>query len=109
MSVKLCVGCQEVKPLETGYYRAGNVSWQKNCKICHNKKRSVKIYVRRPKGFAKLPEETKANIIYDIHVKVNYRDISTKYNIKYPTLLSWKRKGLISTYIEPPVPTPLVD
>jgi hypothetical protein len=103
--VKLCCDCNEVKLLETGYYRAGK-SWQKRCKLCHNKgrydyKMSMKNYVPSPKGFTKLTEDTQKKIIYDIYVKINYKKIAIKYNLKYPTLLSWKRKGLIPQYVEP--------
>ena len=97
-SVKLCTKCQTVKPLIGGFYKAGP-SWQKLCKICHNRKRTeyrlqATRYTPKLKGFNKLPLETQNKIKYDIHIKISYKKISTKYNIKYPTLLSWKRKGI---------------
>mgnify|MGYP001563671381 CR=1 FL=1 len=95
---KYCKMCEEVKPLEGGFYKAG-VSYQKYCIPCHNKKRyeyaHTYKYVKKPKGFQKLPEDTRKKILYDISVKINYKDISKKYNINYITLCSWKRKGLI--------------
>lgn len=105
MSVKLCKGCEQVKPLEGGFYKAGK-SWQKYCKMCHNKKRyefkmTPKKYTPRPKGFMKLPKETQDKIIYDTYVKVNYKEIAKKYKLSYYTLMSWKKKGLIPEY-EPP-------
>jgi len=89
--VKLCVGCQEVKPLSTGYYKAG-VSWQKRCKKCYLVK--TKKYIKKPQGFYKLDKEIQEKIKYDIYVRVNYKEIAKKYNIKYPTLLNWKLKGI---------------
>jgi len=105
MEVKLCKLCNEVKDLETGYYKAGG-SYQKYCKPCHNKKRyeykmTPSKYVKKLKGFSKLPAETQEKIIYDIYVKIQYKEIAKKYGIKYQTLLCWKRKGLIPNY-EPP-------
>lgn len=95
---KLCKNCNEVKNLEGGFYRAGN-SWQKYCIPCHNSKRCnyshVYKYEKRPKGFSKLPEDIRNKILYDISVRINYKEISEKYNLKYKTLLSWKKKGLL--------------
>ena len=105
-SVKLCVKCQKVKPLEGGYYKAGK-SWQKYCKICHNERRveygSTKIYKPKPTGFKKLPEELQKKIIYDVYVRVNFKDIWRKYKNDYPqlkhqTLLRWNRLNQISPY-----------
>lgn len=95
---KLCLMCNEVKNLESGFYRAG-VTYQKYCKPCHNanrKKYTIKYnYVKKnnPKGFAKLPEDIRKKILYDISVRINYKEIAKKYNLNYKTLLSWKRKG----------------
>lgn len=96
--IKLCQKCQQVKNLEIGFYKAGN-SWQKLCKICHNEKRCEYSqsynYKKRSKGFEKLPEEVRKNILYDISVRINYKNIAKKYNLNYQTLSIWKRKGLI--------------
>lgn len=95
---KLCRKCNEVKDLEGGFYRAGK-SYQKYCIPCHNVKRYDYAhnykYEKRPKGFSKLPEDIRKKILYDISVRINYKEIAEKYNIKYTTLLSWKRKGLL--------------
>ena len=97
--MKLCSQCSKVKPLIGGFYKAG-ASWQKYCIPCHNKRRceydaSNKEYIKVLKGFAKLDEELRKKILYDISVRINYRDIAKKYNLKYQTLLNWKRKDLI--------------
>jgi len=98
MKKKLCKNCNEVKILEEGFYRAGG-SWQKYCIPCHNSKRCeygrTYKYVKRPKGFEKLPEDLRNKILFDISVRITYKEISQKYNIKYKTLLSWKKKGLL--------------
>lgn len=107
--VKLCTKCDTVKDLEGGFYKAGK-SWQKYCKICHNKRRSDysnnKVYKPRPTGFAKLPAELQKQIIYDIHVRLNFKDICRKHTPKYPTLkhqtlLRWAKLGQIPKYVEP--------
>jgi hypothetical protein len=108
IKVKLCCGCKKVKPLEGSYYRAGSKSYQKRCKICHNKKRSDYIfkrkeYIPRPTGFKKLPEELRHKIIYDIYVNMTMKDIWRKFKEEYPplshqSLLRWKREGQIQEY-----------
>ena len=40
MNVKLCVKCNQVKPLDKCFYKAGGISFQKYCKRCHNTRRS---------------------------------------------------------------------
>lgn len=107
MSVKFCVGCQKVKPLETDYYKAV-IGYQKRCKICHNKKRKEypnirKPYIPKKNGFQKLPEELQEKIKYDIYVQINFKDIWLKYKdeypmLKYQTMLRWNRKGKIPEY-----------
>jgi len=106
-AVKLCIRCNSVKSLEINFYRAGP-SWQKLCKICHNERRLeykfTRAYVIRPTGFKKLPEELRKKIIYDVYVRLNYRDICRKYKdeyknlLKYQTLLRWANSGQIPKY-----------
>lgn len=106
--VKLCVKCNKVKPLEGGYYKAGK-SWQKLCKICHNERRveykTSRNYIMKPTGFKKLPEELQKKIIYDVYVRVNYKDICRKYEkeynnvLKHQTLLRWARLNQIPKYV----------
>jgi hypothetical protein len=98
IQMKYCSKCEQVKPLEVGFYKAG-ISWQKYCIPCHNKKRCeykhTYKYQKVPKGFQKLPEDIREKILYDISVRINYKDIANKYNLNYQTLCIWKRKGLI--------------
>lgn len=95
---KLCRKCNKVKNLEGGFYRAG-ISYQKYCIPCHNAKRydytQTYKYEKRPKGFEKLSEDLREKILYDISIRINYKEIAEKYGLKYTTLLSWKRKGLL--------------
>lgn len=96
--MKLCEECNTVKDMEKDYYKAG-LSYQRLCKPCHNQMRrkykvSNKPYVPKPTGFDKLNEDMKKSILYDISVKVNYKKIAQKYDIKYSTLCYWKRKGM---------------
>ena len=107
--VKLCVGCQQVKPLEGGYYKTKNC-WHKYCKKCHNAKRndyppSKYTYIRKPTGFKKLDEELQKKIIYDLYVGINFKDIYRKYketypNLKYHSLIRWDRLNQIPEYSE---------
>jgi hypothetical protein len=96
--VKMCSNCQVAKNLEEDFYKAGK-SWQRYCKPCHNARRldyprQKAKRVLKLKGFAKLSEEIQNNIKYDIYVRIAFTDIARKYDIKYSTLLSWKRKGI---------------
>jgi hypothetical protein len=105
--VKYCVDCKKVKTLAGGFYKAGK-SYQKRCILCHNAKRCEysfnKNYIKKPTGYMKLDEDLRKKIEYDIYVRINFKDIYTKYQaygIKYQTLLMWNRKGQIKTYEEP--------
>ena len=95
---KLCRMCDKVKDLEGGFYKAGN-SYQRNCIPCHNIKRYDYAhkykYTKKVKGFQKLPEDIRKKILYDISIKLTYKEIADKYKIKYTTLLSWKKKNLL--------------
>ena len=104
--MKYCCKCEKVKELKGGFYKAGN-SWQKLCKICHNERRieyaQNNMYKPRPVGFKKLPEDLQKKIIYDIYVRINFKDIYNKYKDEYPqikhqTLLKWNREKQIPTY-----------
>lgn len=107
-NVKLCSGCNVVRDLETEFYRsgAGSKYFQKLCKECHNRKRieypfSKAKYKKKDKGFAKLPKETQAKIIYGRYVKVHLKKLAQDLNLNYQTLCVWSRKGLIPEYNEP--------
>lgn len=95
---KLCRMCNTVKELDEEFYKAGK-SYQKYCIPCHNLKRydypHKYSYKKKPKGFLKLDEELRKKILYDISIRICYKEIAEKYNLKYTTLLSWKRKGQI--------------
>jgi len=102
MTSKLCVGCNVIKPLETGYYRAGSVSYQKLCKPCHNAKRTTDRRVKRAtnptvykkRGFAKLDASIQTKIKNDLKKNIPKKQVAQKYGIKYATLCLWVRKGL---------------
>lgn len=103
MSVKLCSKCETTKPLIGGYYKAGN-SWQKLCKVCHNSTRksytNTYRYVKKPIGFKKLSQDLQDKIIYDVHVRINFKDICIKYpELKHQSLTRWNRAGQIPEFI----------
>lgn len=96
---KYCKGCDTIKILDEDFYKAG-ASHQKYCKSCHNSNR--KYYAQNPKvkerikkelGFKKIDEETRKNILHDISIKINYKEIAAKYNLVYQSLVLWKRQG----------------
>jgi len=103
---KWCRGCDKVFSLE-GFYRAGK-SWQKDCKKCHNLKRNKykhsRVYIKKPTGFLKLPEELQKKIIFDVYIRINFTDICKKYKDEYPgvlnhsSLLRWNRTNQIKKY-----------
>ena len=104
--VKLCPDCNFVKPLETGFYRAGTKNYQSRCKPCHNKRRnnyapsiSNQTYIKKKIGFEKLDEKIQKNIIYDLYVKLNFKKISQKYNLNHTTTMRWRRTGKIPDYV----------
>ena len=107
-NVKLCVGCDEVKDLNTGFYRAGK-SFQKRCKECHNKNRSNYSHNKKTKekkvtGFLKLPEDIQEKIKYDLYVKISCKKICEKYGLNYITFVRWRKSNKIPPYmpLEPP-------
>lgn len=114
-NVKLCKHCNIVKDLIGGFYKAGPVAYQKLCKVCHNTSRSQypnKTHYKpvTAKGFDKIPEEIRNKIIYDHHIKINFKEIVEKYKpdypkLKYQSLLKYKRTGKIPSYIEPTITT----
>jgi len=100
---KLCQGCQMVYSLNGGFYKAGK-SYQKLCIKCHNKKRYdydfKSNYTKKIIGYDKLDEELRKKIEYDIYVRINFKDISKKYDLNYQTLLRWNKTGKIGQYNE---------
>lgn len=88
VNVKLCVGCDTVKPTKD-FYKVRK-SFNKLCKICHNRERLSKK-IKRMKGYESLPIETQKAISYDVMIKRSFKFISTKYDIKYSTLLRWRK------------------
>ena len=102
MTTKQCPKCDQVKPLEGGYYKAGKYH-QRYCIPCHNIRRYEykfnRKYTKRPKGYNKLPEDLRKNIEFDLYKKISMVQICKKYPIlKYQNLSLWKRKGQIPTY-----------
>ena len=116
--LKYCCECKTVKPLIENFYKAGDISYQKRCKDCHNynrksydsyKKTNTKPYVPRNRGlvgFKKLPLKLQEDIIYDLYVKISIKDMISMRKSRYPSLnyntfARWKRLGQIPTYIPP--------
>jgi hypothetical protein len=117
--MKYCSKCEEVKEMTNNFYRTGATAYQKYCKICHNERRSLyksnSVYIpKTKKGFAKLPEELQKMIVYDIYVRINFKDIIRKYIVQYPnlrhqSLMRWNRLKQIPKYIPEPDKTDKTD
>lgn len=96
-SVKLCTKCDIVKDVNDFYSTGRRNQRHKYCKICHNINRQnyKNKKLDPPKtGFLSLDKEIQRKIQYDIHVKRSFKYIASHYNIKYSTLLYWKKKGI---------------
>lgn len=91
---KYCKQCEQTYPLTEGFYKAGGNAYQSLCIKCHNRNR----YTKKAIGYMKLPEDKRMNIEKDIHDKVSYKKIASKYEINYQTLIIWKNKNLIPPY-----------
>jgi hypothetical protein len=96
---KLCTNCNITKSL-TEYYKAG-LYYQKHCKLCFNIKSTTRysnnkrVTPPKLKGFAKLHPVTQNQIIYAVHRGDTIKSISVFQEIKYTTLMSWKKNGKI--------------
>ena len=98
MSEKECKGCGNTYPLNTdNFYMATKKAFATMCKRCQNLYRASKYEKKGGKkfGFAKLSKETQEAIKEDMKNGVANKDIASKYDIKYPTFLLWKRKGIM--------------
>jgi hypothetical protein len=101
-NLKLCKACNQIKNLDGDFYKAGPLCYQKYCKLCHNANRknyaqnsNKPNHIKKVVGFQKIDEETRKKILHDISIKINYREIASKYKIPYQTLVLWKRKNLL--------------
>jgi hypothetical protein len=100
---KKCPGCETVKELKGGYYKAGVKAYQSLCKCCHNKTRKnykKNTYHKKGSGFKRLPEDLQNKIRHDVHIKIHCTNIYKRYKeeypkLKYQTFLRWKRTGQI--------------
>ena len=111
---KKCTGCEIVYPLNSGYYKAGGSSYQKLCKVCHNKLRAINLRNSRgikPKGFKAVPFEARTIILKDVNEGVKLTKTYEKIRLIAPklsiaTLRKLKRDGKI---IAEPVPLETIE
>ena len=95
-STKYCKECRRELPKEA-FYKTYGKSLSTLCKVHSNEKRK-KLQREKPKvkkqlGFKKLDEAVREKILKDISDGVKLITIAEANNIKYPTLLSWKKNG----------------
>ena len=88
---KKCMQCDRVL-LISDFYDAGKYK-QKLCKSCHNSIK--KSTVKKMKGFAKIDDTIKRSIISEIEQHIPYKQIAINHDIKYLTLLRWKKQNTI--------------
>jgi DNA invertase Pin-like site-specific DNA recombinase len=95
---KLCKECDKQLPLDQ-FYEAGGTSRTTLCKVHHNLKKAKyqKEHPKpqKPKGFNKLSDTVRADILKDIKDGLVYKVIASKHHIKYATLLRWKNNKTI--------------
>lgn len=114
-NVKLCVGCDKVKPLDKVNFGKVRTFYNKYCRPCYNLRRKLQkcAYVKvadRPGGkkkrgaFEDLPKELQDKIIYHVFVKCRTQYIFDKYkndypNLRYQRIVLWRRNGKIPKYV----------
>lgn len=123
-SLKHCKGCNKIYNIEKDFYICKGVI-QVLCKSCHNKNRvrNARIkreeelkanpppeenekkprYIKKVKGFDKLPKDLQEKISFDIFVNKTFMNIYTSYVKEYPdlnyqTLVYWSKSGKIPKY-----------
>ena len=93
---KYCKECDKQLP-RTDFYKTYGNGLSTLCKHHSNQKRYQNMKKNpKPKktlGFKKLGNDKCVEVLEEIKNGVKLIKIAEKYNIKYPTLLHWKRKG----------------
>lgn len=93
---KTCGECRQHKPT-TEFHKCGQ-RFQARCKPCHIKQttaRAMALYVKKPTGPDKLPQEQK-NRLFEMCANGNrMMEISRELSIPYARLQAWKKKGRI--------------
>jgi hypothetical protein len=98
VKTKICSKCGLSKSL-TDYYINKNKP-RSMCKKCSNADRmryAINVHRQRKKrqnGLEKLDESVRNSLLGDIK-SMSLSQVATKYSIKYTTLHTWKRRGLI--------------
>lgn len=95
MESKVCSICHLVLSIEQ-FYKAGNY-YQKNCKKCHNRKRTQLNIQKNGKrnAFQKQPEEIQKLIIKGLEDGKKLKHICIDYNLNYPNFSAYRRNGYI--------------
>ena len=90
MSVQTCVRCNNTKHIMEFniYHVKTGIRRYSYCKNCHNLNR---VYHKKTTGFQKLPEAQRRSIALDLASRLTLKEIASKYNVKYPTLVYWNR------------------
>lgn len=98
---KTCLSCKQILNREQHFYKAG-ASYQSRCKPCHIEyrkqfpfTRTKSAYVPKPTGFAKLSPEKQEHLKSLISENKTFKELATLTDIKYATLLSWRKKKQI--------------
>src|SRR5205809_1088050 len=90
----ICTKCKSDKPANDFYKK------MTECKTCI-KARSKARYVKRPKGFEKLPYDERKAIYDSYHNTSTLAVCAAKHNILYQNLKNWRKKGCFD---KPPLP-----
>jgi hypothetical protein len=94
IEMKFCKECDKEIP-KSDFYKTYLKSVQTLCKVHSNLKRIAnnrKITPKKVLGFMKLDEEVRKNILKDIESGMKLTKVAIKYDIKYPTIIGWRKK-----------------
>lgn len=95
MNFHTCEVCQIAKPLNKFYqYKTQRaIKPYSKCKECYPRNPN---YVRKSKGFDKLPHDIQVQIVRCLHDRsTKLKTIAKTFGIEYGTFCYWNRKGLI--------------
>ena len=104
VKTKVCRGCGQDLPIDQYYFaRKGSDARLSECRKCHNKRRVARgfkkqVYVKKPTGIDKLPEDERAGILKMVKDGAKMKDIHAAYptHISYSNLCLLRRSGKLS-------------
>jgi len=93
----ICNVCDAIRPNDKFYVQNGRRMLR--CKSCHIKRvglRQARVYVKRPVGPAKLPDDKRAMLFKMVADGASMSACARAIDRPYATVRMWKRKGLLT-------------